>query len=53
MKKKMIAMPNLNSFVHYSKVYDQDYEKYKSMEEFLKENERPPIFVRDERNLYC
>jgi DNA-directed RNA polymerase sigma subunit (sigma70/sigma32) len=27
--------------------------KYKSMEEFLKENERPPIFVRDERNLYC
>lgn len=26
--------------------------KYKSMEEFLKENERPPILVRDERNLY-
>ena len=33
-EKKMIAMPNLNSFVHYSKVYDQDYEKYKSMEEW-------------------
>jgi DNA-directed RNA polymerase sigma subunit (sigma70/sigma32) len=27
--------------------------KYKPMEEFLKENEKPPILVRDERNLYC
>ena len=27
-------MPNVNAFVHYSKVYDQDYEKYKSMEEW-------------------
>ena len=30
----MIGIPNLNLFVHYSKVYDQDYEKYKSMEEW-------------------
>jgi len=33
-EKKMIAMPNVNAFVYYSKVYDQDYEKYKSMEEW-------------------
>jgi 1-acyl-sn-glycerol-3-phosphate acyltransferase len=33
-EKKMIAMPNINAFVYYSKVYDQDYEKYKSMEEW-------------------
>ena len=33
-EKKMIAMSNVNAFVHYSKVYDQDYEKYKSMEEW-------------------
>ena len=33
-EKKLIGIPNLNSFVHYSKVYDQDYEKYKSMEEW-------------------
>jgi len=33
-ERKMIGIPNLNSFVHYSKVYDQDYETYKSMEEW-------------------
>jgi 1-acyl-sn-glycerol-3-phosphate acyltransferase len=33
-EKKMIAIPNINAFVYYSKVYDQDYEKYKSMEEW-------------------
>ena len=33
-ERKMIGIPNLNLFVHYSKVYDQDYEKYKSMEEW-------------------
>lgn len=33
-EKKLIGMPNVNAFVHYSKVYDQDYEKYKSMEEW-------------------
>ena len=33
-EKKLGGIPNLNSFVHYSKVYDQDYEKYKSMEEW-------------------
>jgi 1-acyl-sn-glycerol-3-phosphate acyltransferase len=33
-EKKMIAVPNLNAFVYYSKVYDQDHEKYKSMEEW-------------------
>ena len=33
-EKKLIGISNLNSFVHYSKVYDQDYEKYKSMEEW-------------------
>ena len=33
-EKKLIGIPNLNSFVHYSQVYDQDYEKYKSMEEW-------------------
>jgi 1-acyl-sn-glycerol-3-phosphate acyltransferase len=33
-EKKMIAIPNLNAFVYYSKVYHQDYEKYKSMEEW-------------------
>lgn len=31
-EKKMIAVKNLNAFVYYSKVYDQDYEKYESME---------------------
>jgi len=30
----MIATSNVNAFVYYSKVYDQDYEKYKSMEEW-------------------
>jgi 1-acyl-sn-glycerol-3-phosphate acyltransferase len=33
-EKKMIAIPNINAFVYYSKVYHQDYEKYKSMEEW-------------------
>jgi len=33
-EKKMIAVKNLNAFVYYSKVYDQDYEKYESMEEW-------------------
>lgn len=33
-EKKMIAMSNVNAFVYYSKVYDQDYEKYKSLEEW-------------------
>ena len=33
-EKKMIAMSNVNAFVYYSKVYDQDYEKYKSTEEW-------------------
>ena len=33
-EKKMTAIPNINAFVYYSKVYDQDYEKYKSMEEW-------------------
>lgn len=33
-EKKMISMSNVNAFVYYSKVYDQDYEKYKSMEEW-------------------
>ena len=33
-EKKLIGIPNLNSFVYYSQVYDQDYEKYKSMEEW-------------------
>jgi 1-acyl-sn-glycerol-3-phosphate acyltransferase len=33
-EKKMIAIPNINAFVYYSKVYDQDYEKYKSVEEW-------------------
>ena len=33
-EKKMTATPNLNAFVYYSKVYDQDHEKYKSMEEW-------------------
>lgn len=33
-EKKMIAVPNLNAFVYYSKVYHQDYETYKSMEEW-------------------
>ena len=33
-ERKMIGIPNLNLFVHYSKVYDQDYEKYKSLEEW-------------------
>ena len=33
-EKKMIAMSNVNAFVYYSKVYDQNYEKYKSMEEW-------------------
>ena len=33
-EKKMRAMPNLSAFVYYSKVYDQDHEKYKSMEEW-------------------
>lgn len=33
-EKKMIAIPKLNAFVYYSKVYHQDYEKYKSMEEW-------------------
>jgi len=31
-EKKMIAVKNINAFVYYSKVYDQDYEKYESME---------------------
>ena len=31
-EKKLIAVKNLNAFVYYSKVYDQDYEKYESME---------------------
>jgi 1-acyl-sn-glycerol-3-phosphate acyltransferase len=31
-EKKMIAVKNLNAFVYYSKVYDQDYEKYESIE---------------------
>ena len=31
-EKKMIAIKNINAFVYYSKVYDQDYEKYDSME---------------------
>lgn len=31
-EKKRIAVKNLNAFVYYSKVYDQDYEKYESME---------------------
>lgn len=33
-EKKLIAVPNLNAFVYYSKVYHQDYETYKSMEEW-------------------
>jgi hypothetical protein len=33
-EKKLIGIPNINAFVYYSKVYDQDYEKYKSMEEW-------------------
>lgn len=33
-EKKMMAVPNLNAFVYYSKVYHQDYETYKSMEEW-------------------
>lgn len=33
-EKKMMAIPNVNAFVYYSKIYDQDYEKYKSMEEW-------------------
>jgi 1-acyl-sn-glycerol-3-phosphate acyltransferase len=33
-EKKMIAVKNLDAFVYYSKVYDQDYEKYESMEEW-------------------
>lgn len=33
-EKKMVAVPNLNAFVYYSKVYHQDYETYKSMEEW-------------------
>ncbi len=33
-EKKMMAMQNVNTFVYYSKVYDQDYDKYKSMEEW-------------------
>ena len=33
-EKKMIGMSNINAFVYYSKVYHQDYEKYKSMEEW-------------------
>jgi 1-acyl-sn-glycerol-3-phosphate acyltransferase len=33
-EKKMVAVPNVNAFVYYSKVYDQDHEKYKSMEEW-------------------
>jgi 1-acyl-sn-glycerol-3-phosphate acyltransferase len=33
-EKKMIANSNINAFVYYSKVYNQDYEKYKSMEEW-------------------
>jgi hypothetical protein len=33
-ENKMIAIPKLNAFVYYSKVYNQDYEKYKSMEEW-------------------
>lgn len=33
-EKKLISVPNLNLFVYYSNVYDQDYEKYKSMEEW-------------------
>ena len=33
-ERKMIAMSNVNAFVYYSKVYDQDYEKYKSTEEW-------------------
>ena len=31
-EKKLIAVKNINAFVYYSKVYDQDYEKYESME---------------------
>ena len=33
-EKKIIAMSNINAFVYYSKVYNQDYEKYKSIEEW-------------------
>ena len=33
-ENKMMAVPNLNAFVYYSKVYHQDYETYKSMEEW-------------------
>lgn len=33
-EKKLIGIPNLNTFVYYSKVYHQDHEKYKSMEEW-------------------
>lgn len=32
--KKMMAVPNLNAFVYYSNVYHQDYETYKSVEEW-------------------
>jgi hypothetical protein len=35
-ERKMIAIPKLNAFVYYSKVYHQDYEKYKSMEEWYR-----------------
>lgn len=33
-EKKIITIPNINAFVYYSKVYNQDYETYKSMEEW-------------------